>query len=111
MKTNRILYHAGQRIHHPAATAYDLPSSLTLLYPHPPGFTHFGDLLADKVRIRASFPHKMPQFVPAAIQGLDQIAGKGIVTLTAGQYTVEIVIEKQIGQAVDFAVTHLLFRH
>jgi len=46
-----------------------------------------------------------------ATQGLDQLAGKGIVTITVGGYTVEIAIERQLGQAVQFAVTHLLFKN
>ena len=46
-----------------------------------------------------------------ALEGFEQIAGKGIVTTTAGSYTVEIAVERQVGQAVEFAVTHLFFRH
>ena len=43
-----------------------------------------------------------------AASGFDAIAGK-LVTTQVGSYTVEIVIEAQPGQAIQYAVTHLLF--
>jgi len=43
-----------------------------------------------------------------AVEGLDQIAGK-LITTRVGEYTVEIVIQAQPSQAVEYAITHLLF--
>jgi RHS repeat-associated protein len=43
-----------------------------------------------------------------AAEGFDAVAGK-LVTTQVGSYTVEIVIEAQPGQAVQYAITHLLF--
>lgn len=41
-------------------------------------------------------------------EGLDSVAGK-LITTQFGGYTIEIVIERQPGQAVEYAITHLLF--
>ena len=44
----------------------------------------------------------------AAAEGFEAVAGK-LITTQIGDYTVQIVIEAQPGQAVPWAVTHLLF--
>jgi hypothetical protein len=41
-------------------------------------------------------------------EGLDSIVGQRITTQLGG-YTVQITIESQPGQAVAYAITHLLF--
>jgi hypothetical protein len=43
-----------------------------------------------------------------AAQGLESIVGKKIVTQLGG-YTVELVIQRQPGEAVAYAITHLFF--
>ena len=43
-----------------------------------------------------------------AAEGLENIAGQRITT-QLGSYTVQITIEKQAGQTVEYAITHLLF--
>lgn len=44
-----------------------------------------------------------------AAQGFESIAGK-LVTTQVGDFTVEIIVNAQPGEAVPWAVTHLLFR-
>jgi RHS repeat-associated protein len=70
-----------------------------------------GDAGATKLAASLAIEETKAIIEAAASQGLDQIAGKGAVTLTVGGHTVEIAIERQVGQAVQFAVTHLLFRN
>lgn len=48
-----------------------------------------GEAGATKLAISLAIEEAKAVIEAAAIQGLNQIAGKGIVTLTAGQYTVE----------------------